>query len=275
MSTPTDEQTATLDELPELARDQLPDALRQGAARAGWSSLMPVQARAIPYLLAGREMMIQARTGSGKTGAFVLPMLERIDPEEARCQALVLVPTRELARQVTQVAETICSGTGLRTIAVYGGVGYGPQLDALASGAQIVVGTPGRVLDHLLRRTLVLDALRVRELQEAIPGTRWNASVQQAAGRWRLLGRVSYYAEWFDSRDLYVYHGDAVVDLEAAYPLGDSVTLTFGGQNVFGNDPEENPIAGEKGNRFSVYTPFGANGAFYYVRINYAWSSSM
>ena len=121
----------------------------------------------------------------------------------------------------------------------------------------------------------VLDALRVRELQEAIPGTRWNASVRQAAGRWRLLGRVSYYAEWFDSRDLYVYHGDAVVDLEAAYPLGESVTLTVGGQNVFGNDPEENPIAGEKGNRYSVYTPFGANGAFYYVRINYAWNSGV
>lgn len=167
MSAPTEQQNAALDELPELAFDQLPDPLRQGAARAGWSSLMPVQARAIPYLLAGREMMIQARTGSGKTGAFVLPMLERIDPEEARCQALVLVPTRELARQVHQVAETICAGTGLRTIAVYGGVGYGPQLDALASGAQIVVGTPGRVLDHLLRRTLVLDALRMRVFDEA------------------------------------------------------------------------------------------------------------
>ena len=167
MNAPTEEQTAALDELPELAFDQLPDALRAGAARAGWSSLMPVQARAIPYLLAGREMMIQARTGSGKTGAFVLPMLERIDPKEARCQVLVLVPTRELARQVHQVAETVCAGTGLRTVAVYGGVGYGPQLDALAGGAQIVVGTPGRVLDHLLRRTLVLDALRMRVFDEA------------------------------------------------------------------------------------------------------------
>ena len=121
----------------------------------------------------------------------------------------------------------------------------------------------------------VLDAVRVRELQEAIPGTRWNASVRQTAGRWQLLGRVSYYADWFDSRDLYLYHGDAVVDLEAAYPLGESVTLTVGGQNAFGNDPEENPIAREKGNRFSVYTPFGANGAFYYVRINYRWSSGV
>ncbi len=167
MTESTEQQTAEIDELQELSFDQLPDPLRQGAARAGWSSLMPVQARAIPYLLAGREMMIQARTGSGKTGAFLLPMLERLDPGAAQCQALVLVPTRELCRQVCQVAETVCDGTGLRTIAVYGGVGYGPQLDALASGAQIVVGTPGRVLDHLLRRTLTLDALRMRVFDEA------------------------------------------------------------------------------------------------------------
>ncbi|MXY25857.1 MAG: TonB-dependent receptor [Acidobacteria bacterium] len=119
----------------------------------------------------------------------------------------------------------------------------------------------------------VLDALRVRELQEAIPGTRWNASVRQQLGRWGLLGRVSYYDDWFDSRDLYLYHGDAVVDLEVAYAINDAATLTVGGRNAFGNDPEENPIAGEKGNRFSVQTPFGANGAFYYVRINYEWTS--
>ena len=119
----------------------------------------------------------------------------------------------------------------------------------------------------------VLDALRVRELQEAIPGTRWNASVRQTLGRWRLLGRVSYYDEWFDSRDLYVYHGDAVVDVEAAYTISESTTLTIGGQNAFGNDPEENPIARAKGNRFSVQTPFGANGAFFYLRINYGWAS--
>ena len=119
----------------------------------------------------------------------------------------------------------------------------------------------------------VLDALRVRELQEAIPGTRWNASVRHEAGRWRLLGRFSYYGEWFDSRDLHLYHGDSVVDLEAAYPVSDSTTFTVGGQNAFGNDPEANPIARAKGNRFSVQTPFGANGAFFYVRINYRWAS--
>ena len=127
MSEPTEPQPAENAELPELTLDQLPEALRNGAARAGWTSLMTVQAKAIPYLLAGHEMMIQARTGSGKTGAFVLPMLQRLKADQDYCQALVLVPTRELAKQVAQVTETVCRDTGLRTVAVYGGVGYGPQ----------------------------------------------------------------------------------------------------------------------------------------------------
>ena len=167
MSEPTEPQPAENAELPELTLDQLPEALRNGAARAGWTSLMTVQAKAIPYLLAGREMMIQARTGSGKTGAFVLPMLQRLKADQDYCQALVLVPTRELAKQVAQVTETVCRDTGLRTVAVYGGVGYGPQIDALKGGAQIVVGTPGRVLDLLLRRTFSLDRLQMRVFDEA------------------------------------------------------------------------------------------------------------
>ncbi len=155
------------DPLPETTLEQLPEALRQAAARAGWTSLMPVQARALPYLLAGRHMLIQARTGSGKTGAFLLPMLESLDPARAHCQALILVPTRELARQVWQEAELLCGGVGLRAVAVYGGVGYGPQFEALRQGAHIVVGTPGRVLDHLLKRTLSLEQLRVLIFDEA------------------------------------------------------------------------------------------------------------
>jgi ATP-dependent RNA helicase DeaD len=123
--------------------------------------------RAIPFLLDGRDVMIQARTGSGKTGAFLLPMLERLDPTQATCQALILVPTRELAHQVWHEAEILCGGSGLRTVAVYGGVGYGPQLDALKQGAHIVVGTPGRVLDHLLKRNLKLDNLEMLIFDEA------------------------------------------------------------------------------------------------------------
>ena len=117
----------------------------------------------------------------------------------------------------------------------------------------------------------VLDDIRIRELQEAIPGMRWNVTVRQAAGRWRLLGRVSYYDDWFDSRDLYAYRGDSVLDLEAEYPLSPSVTLVIGGRNALGRYPEENPRAGIRGNRYSVNTPFGMNGGFYYVRIRRTW----
>ena len=82
------------DALPRITMAELPEALQQAAARAGWTKLMPVQAMAIPYLLAGRELMIQSRTGSGKTGAFLLSILERVNLKRATCQALVLVPTR-------------------------------------------------------------------------------------------------------------------------------------------------------------------------------------
>ena len=149
------------DPLPDVTIEQLPERLREAAARVGWTTLMPVQARGIPYLLAARDMMIQARTGSGKTGAFLLPMLERLDPRRRYCQALILVPTRELARQVGQEAERLCGDAGFRSVVVYGGVGYDTQIDALKQGAQIVVGTPGRVLDHLLKRTFTLDHIEM------------------------------------------------------------------------------------------------------------------
>ena len=128
---------------------------------------MPVQGRAIPYLLAGRHMVIQARTGSGKTAAFLLPMLERLDSSSDYTQALVMVPTRELARQVQQDAEMLWADSGFRTVAIYGGVGYGPQIDALKAGAHLVVATPGRALDHLLRGTLSLSHLSMLIFDEA------------------------------------------------------------------------------------------------------------
>lgn len=162
-----DTSTTNPASLPELVFDQLPINLREAAARAGWNALMPVQARAIPYLLAQRNVLIQARTGSGKTGAFLLPMLERLDANHPSCQALILVPTRELAKQVFDDAERLCGKNGLRAVAVYGGVGYKAQIDALKQGAQIVVGTPGRVLDHLLKRTFSLERLRMLIFDEA------------------------------------------------------------------------------------------------------------
>ena len=164
MDTP---KTEIQNPLPEISFAELPETLKSAAQRANWTKLMPVQARAIPYLLAKRDMMVQARTGSGKTGAFLLPMLERLDPNRAECQALILVPTRELAKQVSQEATTLCRESGLRNVAVYGGVGYGPQVDAFKKGAHIVVGTPGRVLDHLLKRNFSLDRLKMLIFDEA------------------------------------------------------------------------------------------------------------
>ena len=153
--------------LAELSLAGLPPALREACARAGWTYLTPVQAKSLPYILAGRDLMVQSRTGSGKTGAFVLPMLERIDPSRATCQALVLTPTRELARQVAAEAQILGGESGPRVAAVFGGVPYRPQLDAFRQGAHIVVGTPGRVLDHLMSRAFSLDDLRILVLDEA------------------------------------------------------------------------------------------------------------
>jgi ATP-dependent RNA helicase DeaD len=153
--------------LPQATLADLPEKLRQGAIAAGWTELMPVQAQAMPYLFARRDMMIQSRTGSGKTGAYLLPILDQVNQLQPVTQALVLVPTRELAVQVTAEAEALGQATGVRSLAVYGGVGYGPQLAALKAGAHLVIGTPGRILDHLLRRSLSLEHLTFLIFDEA------------------------------------------------------------------------------------------------------------
>jgi ATP-dependent RNA helicase DeaD len=155
------------DVLPEARLVDLPEKLRQGAALAGWNELLPVQAKAIPYLFSQRDMMIQSRTGSGKTGAYLLPMLEMVNLHENTTQVLILVPTRELALQVATDAELLGRTTGVRSVAVYGGVGYRTQLDAFKAGAHMVIGTPGRILDHLLRRSLSLKALKFLIFDEA------------------------------------------------------------------------------------------------------------
>ena len=155
------------DALPPIGVDNLPGVMKDAIARAGWAELTPVQARAIPYLRAGRDLMVQARTGSGKTGAFVLPILEQVDVRQNTCQALVLAPTRELAQQVTTDAALLAGDSGLRTVAVYGGTSYKPQINAFKEGAQLVVGTPGRILDHLIKRNLSLDHLKIIIFDEA------------------------------------------------------------------------------------------------------------
>ena len=158
---------SVMEVLPEATLADLPEKLRQGVSLAGWTELMPVQAKAIPYLFAQRDMMIQSRTGSGKTGAYLLPILEMVNSIQKGTQALVLVPTRELALQVAGEAELLGRPTGVRSIAVYGGVGYGDQLAAFQAGAHLVIGTPGRVLDHLQRRALSLEQLKLLIFDEA------------------------------------------------------------------------------------------------------------
>lgn len=153
--------------LPEVSLADLPQLLQTACAKAGWNSLMPVQSRALPYLLEGRDLMVQSRTGSGKTGTYLLPLMARLNPAMPAVQALILVPTRELAVQVEQEAKTLFKGSGFTVAAVYGGVGYGKQMDALRQGVSVVVGTPGRVLDHLLRRTLNLNHISALIFDEA------------------------------------------------------------------------------------------------------------
>ncbi len=158
---------SSTEELPEIRLEDLSEATQKAVRDIGWEELMPVQAKAIPYMLAGRDVMVQSRTGSGKTGAFLIPAFERIDPEIDHCQVIIMVPTRELARQVAADAEKLARGRGLRSAAVYGGVGYGEQLRVLKEGAHLVVGTPGRILDHLMRRSFHLDKVRVLIFDEA------------------------------------------------------------------------------------------------------------
>ena len=133
----------------------------------GFMAPTPVQAEAIPVLRAGKDLLAQAQTGTGKTAAFAIPIVERVDPEKKSPQALIVVPTRELALQVTREFGAIGKHRHTHEVAIYGGVPYGPQERALKRGAQIVVGTPGRVLDHIQRGTLSLATVRIVILDEA------------------------------------------------------------------------------------------------------------
>lgn len=143
------------------------DATVRALARQGIETPTIIQARAIPPLLAGRDVIGQSRTGSGKTIAFGLPLVERVDPAVRQAQALVLVPTRELASQVGDVLASLDGGRGLRVAQLVGGRPLEPQRQALLSGAQVIVGAPGRVLDHLRQGNLNLRNLRFAVLDEA------------------------------------------------------------------------------------------------------------
>ena len=146
----------------------LPEALLQALAAVGYESPSPIQAATIPPLLAGRDVLGQAQTGTGKTAAFALPALANLDPNQTKPQVLVLAPTRELAIQVAEAFQTYAARLpGFHVLPIYGGQGYAPQLSALRRGVHVVVGTPGRVIDHLERGSLDLSQLRCLVLDEA------------------------------------------------------------------------------------------------------------
>jgi ATP-dependent RNA helicase DeaD len=145
----------------------LSEARVQQLEQVGFTDPTAIQVQAIPHLLAGRDVVGQAQTGTGKTAAFALPILERIDPNSQAVQALILTPTRELAMQVCQAVRGFNEDRRIKTVTIYGGQSIDQQISRLHRGAQIVVGTPGRVIDLLSRGSLKLDQLTWMVLDEA------------------------------------------------------------------------------------------------------------
>ncbi|WP_194289569.1 MULTISPECIES: DEAD/DEAH box helicase [unclassified Nocardioides] len=158
----------TVSETPTFAELGLDDAVLKALRDVGYETPSAIQAQTIPPLLAGRDVVGLAQTGTGKTAAFALPILSRLDIKQKTPQALVLAPTRELALQVCEAFERYAAHLkGVHVLPVYGGQGYGVQLSALRRGVHIVVGTPGRIMDHLDKGTLDLSELRFLVLDEA------------------------------------------------------------------------------------------------------------
>jgi ATP-independent RNA helicase DbpA len=153
---------------PSFSSLPLPPATLANLQRLGYERMTPIQAASLPLALAGKDLIAQAKTGSGKTAAFALPLLANLNPRRFAVQALVLCPTRELAEQVTQEIRRLARAEdNIKTLTLCGGATMRPQIASLAHGAHIVVGTPGRILDHLSRDTLALDALNTLVLDEA------------------------------------------------------------------------------------------------------------
>lgn len=159
-----EEQANHSDVFPDMT---LMPTTRAAIATMGIKAPTPIQEATIPALQAGRDLIGQARTGSGKTLAFTVPMIERCDPSRRTVQAIVLVPTRELAIQVAGVVRVLAERRSLTVTLLYGGHSLEPEAKALRGGAQIVIGTPGRTLDHVRRGSLVMKALRLFVLDEA------------------------------------------------------------------------------------------------------------
>ncbi len=146
----------------------LPEPILTALAGLGYETPSPIQAAMIPHIMAGRDVLGQAQTGTGKTAAFALPLLSGLDPKAGKPQVLVLAPTRELAIQVAEAFQKYAENLpAFHVLPIYGGQSYGPQLSALRRGVQVVVGTPGRVIDHIEKNSLDLSELKTLVLDEA------------------------------------------------------------------------------------------------------------
>ena len=146
----------------------LSDTLLQTLTQIGYETPSPIQAQCIPVLLEGHDLIGMAQTGTGKTAAFALPLMEQIDVKLTKPQALILTPTRELAIQVAEALQSYAKNLpGFHVLPIYGGQSYTIKLKQLSRGAHVIVGTPGRVMDHLERKTLNLDHLKTLVLDEA------------------------------------------------------------------------------------------------------------
>jgi len=154
--------------LPTFADLDLSAPVLKALKDVGYETPSPIQAATIPLLLTNRDVLGQAQTGTGKTAAFALPILSRIDIKQATPQALVLAPTRELAIQVAEAFQSYAAHIkGFHVLPIYGGQSYGPQLSALRRGVHVVVATPGRVIDHIEKGSLDLSQLKTLVLDEA------------------------------------------------------------------------------------------------------------
>src|SRR5213082_655559 len=145
----------------------LSNAMLEGVKAMGYIEPTPIQLRAIPLILEGRDVIGSAQTGTGKTAAFALPILSQLGQHQPRPRLLVLEPTRELAAQVETALRDFARFTDLRVAVVFGGVGYGLQREALARGVDILVATPGRLLDLMQQGTCRLDSIQFLVLDEA------------------------------------------------------------------------------------------------------------
>jgi ATP-dependent RNA helicase DeaD len=154
--------------IPSFSDLNIPAPILKALKEVGYETPSPIQAATIPLLMEGRDVLGQAQTGTGKTAAFALPVLSRIDTKQSAPQALVLAPTRELAIQVAEAFQSYAAHLkNFHVLPIYGGQSYGPQLSALRRGVQIVVGTPGRVIDHIEKGSLDLSQLTTLVLDEA------------------------------------------------------------------------------------------------------------